>query len=145
MRAQTTFPVQGEVKRDANLRGGPGATYPIQGTAKAGDIITATAMDEAGKWYRLDTPTEQWIAVALLRLLAPDETLAAACAAADHNDHVVRTGELSARRRWNVRPDDHCAVDGNRWSALSDPDGDGCTHRHRRIDCHRRAHGGKRV
>ncbi len=74
LRAQTTFPAQGEVKRDANLRSGPGATFPIQGTAKAGEIITATAVDEAGKWYRLDTPTEQWIAVALVRLLAPEET-----------------------------------------------------------------------
>ena len=56
----------GTILKNANLRTGPGATYPIAGTVKAGQVVVITEKNPAGAWYHLDKG--QWIAAFLVKL-----------------------------------------------------------------------------
>lgn len=46
--------------RNANLRGGPGTTYPVVGAVQSGQSLNVIAQSPAGDWYQLDNG--QWIA-----------------------------------------------------------------------------------
>jgi hypothetical protein len=52
--------IDGTVNKNANLRAGPGTTYAIVGTAKAGQIVPIIEENAAGTWYHLDSG--EWIA-----------------------------------------------------------------------------------
>lgn len=54
------------VLRDANLRAGPGTTFEIVGSAKAGDTLFVVSKNTAGDWYELEDG--KWIAAFLVRL-----------------------------------------------------------------------------
>lgn len=56
--AQVRLTIEAIVLQDANLRFGPGVTYPIIGAAQAGQLVTVT--DDEGAWYQLSTG--EWIA-----------------------------------------------------------------------------------
>ena len=52
--ALTTAPALAPIaKLEANLRGGPGTSYPIVGGVKAGSELAITHRNPAGDWYRL--------------------------------------------------------------------------------------------
>lgn len=57
-------PSTGVVKKNANLRAGPGTTYAIAGTATAGQAVTVIGKSAAGDWYELKDG--QWIAAFLV-------------------------------------------------------------------------------
>jgi len=50
--------------RNANLRGGPGTGFPVVGAVKAGDVLEATARNQAGDWLQLADGA--WIAAFLV-------------------------------------------------------------------------------
>lgn len=52
------------VVHDANLRSGPGTSFPVVGRAKAGDEIDLVSVNETGDWYQLDD--SKWIAAFLI-------------------------------------------------------------------------------
>jgi micrococcal nuclease len=54
------------VLRNANLRTGPGTTYALAGSARAGASVTIVGQNAAGDWYELDGG--QWIAAFLVRV-----------------------------------------------------------------------------
>jgi len=56
----------GTVTRNANLRAGPGTTYAVRGSARAGSPVRIVDTTTAGDWYELDSG--QWIAAFLVRL-----------------------------------------------------------------------------
>lgn len=58
------------VTRDANLRGGPGTSYPRVATAEPGDQFTVTGRTEEGDWLRVtgEKTKEAWIAAFLGRI-----------------------------------------------------------------------------
>jgi len=62
------------VKVNANLRQGPGTTYPIVGGATAGQTLTVTGRNAAGDWYQLAGGA--WIFAALVEG-APDAPVVA--------------------------------------------------------------------
>lgn len=68
--AQT--PTTGAVVRSANLRAGPGTTYPVVGTARPGQTVMIVETNLAGDWYRL--ADDQWIAAFLVNTTAPNAT-----------------------------------------------------------------------
>jgi N-acetylmuramoyl-L-alanine amidase len=70
--AQVRLTIEAIVLRDANLRLGPGVTYPIIGTAQAGQLVTVT--DEEGAWYQLSTG--EWIAKVLVAATAESRVVA---------------------------------------------------------------------
>ena len=55
---------------NANLRGGPGTGFPVVGGVKAGDVLEATARNQAGDWLQLADGA--WIAAFLVDG-APDD------------------------------------------------------------------------
>jgi hypothetical protein len=58
--APTAAPAQAPVaKQGANLRGGPGTSYPIVGGVKVGSELAITHRNAAGDWYRLTD--DSWI------------------------------------------------------------------------------------
>lgn len=63
----------GVVLRSANLRDGPGTTFPVVGAARPGQRVTIVESNAAGDWYRL--ATDQWIAAFLINVT--NSTLAA--------------------------------------------------------------------
>lgn len=63
----------GVVLRSANLRAGPGTTFPVVGAARPGQRVTIVESNAAGDWYRL--ATDQWIAAFLINVT--NSTLAA--------------------------------------------------------------------
>jgi hypothetical protein len=52
------------VKSVANLRAGPGTTYPKTGSAAVGQALNIVARNQAGDWYQLATGA--WIAASLV-------------------------------------------------------------------------------
>lgn len=62
----------GVVTRSANLRAGPGTTYPVVGAARPGQTVTIVETNLAGDWYRL--ADDQWIAAFLVNTTAPNAT-----------------------------------------------------------------------
>lgn len=54
----------GTVNRDANLRSGPGTTYPTAGNARKGALVTVVGISADGGWYKLETGV--WIAIFLV-------------------------------------------------------------------------------
>ena len=56
--AQTGLTIEAIVLHNANLRAGPGITYPVIGSATVSQLVTVT--DDAGAWYQL--VTGEWIA-----------------------------------------------------------------------------------
>ncbi len=54
------------VLKAANLRAGPGTTYAVVGTAKAGQAVTIAGKNPTGTWYHLDKG--QWIATFLVKV-----------------------------------------------------------------------------
>lgn len=63
-------PTTGAVTRSANLRAGPGTTYPVVGAARPGQTVTIVETNLAGDWYRL--ADDQWIAAFLVNTTAPN-------------------------------------------------------------------------
>ncbi|MCX6048372.1 MAG: SH3 domain-containing protein [Chloroflexi bacterium] len=61
--AQTNM--TGTVLRDANLRTGPGTTYPVDGGIKAGQTVTITGQNSDKTWYHLTDG--HWIFAALVK------------------------------------------------------------------------------
>lgn len=59
-------PSTGVVKKNANLRAGPGTTYAIAGTVTAGQAVTVIGKSAAGDWYELKDG--QWIAAFLVTM-----------------------------------------------------------------------------
>lgn len=60
--AQSSLMIEAVVLHNANLRAGPGLTYPVIGAATDSQLVTVT--DEAGVWYQL--VTGEWIAKTLV-------------------------------------------------------------------------------
>lgn len=71
--AQASTTTTAVVLSNANLRDGPGTTYAIAGSARAGDVVTIVDQNAAGDWYKLDN--NKWIAAFLV---AVDQPTAAA-------------------------------------------------------------------
>ena len=65
----------GAVTRSANLRAGPGTTYPVVGAARPGQRVTIVESNAAGDWYRL--ANDQWIAAFLVNVTNPISTATA--------------------------------------------------------------------
>ncbi len=61
--------VQVRVKRDANLRGGPGTAHPRVATAAAGDTFTAVGRTAQGDWLQVSSERVKnaWIAAFLVQ------------------------------------------------------------------------------
>lgn len=70
--ATPTLAPLGVILQQANLRGGPGAGYPIVGEIGAGQEVMAVAQTAAGDWIQLDLDDEEqtWIAAFLIDLPA---------------------------------------------------------------------------
>jgi len=60
----TTVAAGSKVNDAANLRGGPGTTFPIVGQAPAGDNVTIVGRSQAGDWLQLEGGA--WIAAFLI-------------------------------------------------------------------------------
>jgi hypothetical protein len=60
----TALPAGPVVKSSANLRKGPGTTYPVAGGVKPGTPLTIVARNAAGDWLKLSTGA--WIAAFLV-------------------------------------------------------------------------------
>ncbi len=60
--------VQVRIKRDANLRAGPGTRFPVAATAKLGDTFTVTGRTAKGDWLQVTNAKvkDAWIAAFLL-------------------------------------------------------------------------------
>jgi uncharacterized protein YraI len=74
-------PTQGLVVQGANLRGGPGTSHPIVGSARAGQIVEIIACNSDCSWYQLETNV--WIAAFLVERGTNDPPPAEALAPAD--------------------------------------------------------------
>lgn len=64
--AYAQSPTSGTVLKDANLRAGPGTTYAIVGSAKAGQSVTIVGTSNAADWYHL--VGDKWIAAFLVKV-----------------------------------------------------------------------------
>lgn len=64
--APTATPMSGVTVDSANLRAGPGTTYPISGSLASGQNVNIVAKNDAGDWYQLDSKT--WIAAFLVNI-----------------------------------------------------------------------------
>jgi len=62
--AQTVL--TGVVLKNANLRSGPGTSYALAGTVKAGQVIKIVGKTDDGSWYHLDS--SQWIGAFLVKI-----------------------------------------------------------------------------
>lgn len=62
--AQSTLPTNATVVRNANLRAGPGTSFAVVGSAKAGQSVNLVELNAAGDWYRL--ASGEWIAAFLV-------------------------------------------------------------------------------
>jgi hypothetical protein len=62
-----------QTNRTANLRAGPGTTYPIVGGLQAGECVEITGRNPAGSWFHL--AAGDWIAVFLIANPPPIETV----------------------------------------------------------------------
>lgn len=62
--ATTEISTAASANRSANLRGGPGTSYPVVGGVQTGQVLTIVAKNDAGDWYQLDNG--QWIAAFLV-------------------------------------------------------------------------------
>lgn len=51
--------------RNANLRGGPGTSYPVVGSVRTGQALTITGSNQAGDWLQL--ADGKWIAAFLVK------------------------------------------------------------------------------
>ncbi len=58
------------VDKNANLRAGPGTTFAIVGSVKAGATVTIIGSNEAGDWYQLEDA--KWIAAFLVKSVIED-------------------------------------------------------------------------
>lgn len=70
--AQTGLTIEAIVLYNANLRAGPGITYPVIGSATVSQLVTVT--DYTGAWYQL--VTGEWIAKDLVAA-TPDSRVVA--------------------------------------------------------------------
>jgi hypothetical protein len=63
---ETSEPVatSATANRNANLRGGPGTTFPVVGSVRTGQVLTIAGQNAAGDWYQLEGG--QWIAAFLV-------------------------------------------------------------------------------
>ena len=66
--AQT--PQTATVLDSANLRAGPGTSFAVTGSARAGDTVRIVGSNAAGDWREL--ATGQWIAAFLVRIESGD-------------------------------------------------------------------------
>jgi len=62
--AQAQVPTSGQVNRTANLRGGPGTTFPIVGGLATGATVQIAACNDDCNWYQVGE--DQWIAAFLV-------------------------------------------------------------------------------
>lgn len=84
----------GTVKRNANLRAGPGTNYALVGTAVTGQTLTITDQTPAGDWYHLADGS--WIAAFLVGVATANSssdtprstTLAVSLAAANRSANL---------------------------------------------------------
>lgn len=67
--------IVGTATKDANLRAGPGTTFTIAGTVKAGQTLKIVGKNPAGDWYHLDSGS--WIAAFLVKVSATTPTATA--------------------------------------------------------------------
>lgn len=75
---EPSFPAQGVVASNANLRAGPGATYARVGGVKAGDDVTVAGCNDGCTWYKLDSGS--WISASLVDLSSDASSPATATA-----------------------------------------------------------------
>jgi len=129
------------VKVNANLRQGPGTTYPIVGGATAGQTLTVVGQNEAGDWYQLASGA--WIFAALVEgapnapAASPPAPVAAPTAGANPASGGVR------RETWTLVADSAADFPGGRnrnhwyylwtegrgnfrWQEMRQIDGQGC-------------------
>lgn len=64
-----TLTIEGRVTRSANLRAGPGLTFPVVGSARTRQTLFLVACDATCAWYQL--ANGQWIAAFLVQGVAP--------------------------------------------------------------------------
>lgn len=67
--APTVAPMIGVTMDVANLRAGPGTTYPISGSLASGQSVIIVAKNDAGDWYQLDS--KAWVASFLVDTREP--------------------------------------------------------------------------
>lgn len=75
-------PMSATVLKNANLRAGPGTTYAVAGTVKAGQTVTIVGKNDAGDWYHLND--NHWLAAFLVKVIGtvtPTSTIAPTVAA----------------------------------------------------------------
>lgn len=72
--AETTGVTAEVVKPSINLRGGPGTTYEIVGTASQGDVFPVIGKNAAGSWYQIEASDGAlvWVAAFLVELSGGD-------------------------------------------------------------------------
>ena len=68
-----TLTTQGSVTRSANLRAGPGLTFPVVGRARARQTVVLVACDATCAWYQV--VNGQWIAAFLVQDVTPSPSL----------------------------------------------------------------------
>lgn len=73
---EPSFPTQGTVNANANLREGPGTTYPKVGGVKAGDTVFLAGCNDDCTWYQLKG--RQWIFAELVDVDSAGATAPAA-------------------------------------------------------------------
>lgn len=80
-----TAPFAGTATRGANLRSGPGTSYAVVGSLKAGEVVSVTKTNSDATWYQLDSG--KWVAAFLVKpaasgaaKLAPSATVTATVA-----------------------------------------------------------------
>jgi len=123
------------VKVNANLRQGPGTTYPIVGGASAGQTLTVVGQNEAGDWYQLAGGA--WIFAELVES-APNAPVASPPAAAPASG-----GSRGSGGAWTLVADSAADFPGGRdrnhwyylwtegrgnfhWRDMQQTDGAGC-------------------
>ena len=64
----------------ANLRGGPGTSYPMIGQMAAGKEMDIIGRNNSGDWWRVawDGAGQAWVAGLVVRVLGPIDTVAIA-------------------------------------------------------------------
>jgi uncharacterized protein YraI len=78
----TTAPVSPRViaNTNANVRGGPGRTYPVIGNLRTGQEVAITGRNDNGDWWRIawDGRTQAWVSGTTVRLQGQIDTIAVA-------------------------------------------------------------------